>query len=215
VRRSSYLLLAGFGLGLGAMAIVVAVIQLTLDREIIQVLLVFAGMFATAGVTAFASLFDDGSGLKPQVIFDEEATRLTLEAVPITYERVEEPGSARMTAWEPTSADLLIQDRSLALAKLRIDLERELRRIAQSSNAKVAPAPALSRMTQELEAKGLIPPPIASAIRDVLPACNLAIHGAEVSMETAQAVLGVGADVLAALRAVPDGKKDPVQQTAP
>jgi hypothetical protein len=192
------LLALGSAFVVGTIAIVAIVIFMHLPNGIAEVLLVFAGMFAIGALTAFGHLMEDQVQSKTELQFDEDATRTTLESVELAHR--EEPA---LPAWEPTVGDLLVQDTSLALAKLRIDLEHELRRIAQSGKIASNTPANVTRLLRSLEAKGLIPTPLASVSRDLLSACYKAVHGADVQMDVARSVLGVGTDVVSALKSLP------------
>jgi hypothetical protein len=51
-------------------------------------------------------------------------------------------------------------------------------------------------MVVELEKQELIKPPVASAIRDILPAANRAIHGEHVDVQTAVGLADLAQDVI-------------------
>lgn len=198
MRHQTFTLSLGLAFVLAAVGIVAAVALGRLPEAIIQVLLVFSGMFAMGAFHAFATYVEGRTFLRPDIEFNEAAVRVMLDDV--KFERVVEPSPT--PTWDPTTDDLLIQDASLAMAKLRIDLERELRRLAYKRSVPVTSPTSVSRLVKALEVEKIIPGSVASAIRDVLPACNQAVHGAEVTTEVAQSVLGVGNDVLATLKAI-------------
>lgn len=106
---------------------------------------------------------------------------------------------------EPTEEldviELTARDPQLGLAKLRMDIESEVRRIYGQR----VPNPArrglsLGPMTRELVANDALPPEIAAPLQDVATLANRAIHGEYVAQEAADEITLVGVRVLEALR---------------
>ena len=109
--------------------------------------------------------------------------------------------SRHIDTWEPTSDKLLVQDPSLALAKVRIDLEREIQRIAkQTGVVRQKQLLDFRRTLDLLEKEHLLPQPVFAAIKDILPICNAAVHGQDVSMQTALRVVEIAAEVMQLLQ---------------
>jgi len=102
---------------------------------------------------------------------------------------------------EITSADLVGHDNSLALAKLRLDLEQALRELAlgQGVQTKINGTGA-RKMAELLAERGILPPELVGPIRQIMDVCNQAIHGYEVSNELAESVVSVGDELLIRLR---------------
>lgn len=97
-------------------------------------------------------------------------------------------------------------DNSLALAKLRIDLERELRRLAREADASLPDRPVgILRLAQELVNMQVLPENLVYPLKDVAALCNRAVHGYDVSDQQATAVLEVGERLIQAFRAL-DGR---------
>lgn len=90
-------------------------------------------------------------------------------------------------------------DHILALAKLRIELEKSLNKLYQlnnfgnKSNRRQLP---LGRLVYELTNKDIISQDIAASIRDVTSICNRAIHGEDVRVDDAMSIIDIGASLL-------------------
>jgi hypothetical protein len=137
-----------------------------------------------------------------------EAQRLRLQAVelPTTPEADREPAKP---SDELGVIELTQRDPPLGLAKLRMDLEREIRRIYQQR----VPAPAkrglsLGMMTRELVREDALPHEVAAPLQDVLGLANRAVHGQYVQREAAEEIAEVGVRVLEALEVLEDRPAD-------
>lgn len=86
----------------------------------------------------------------------------------------------------------------MALVKVRIDLERTLRQLAQKHGI-FDGGPALGPMLQRLAAVRGLPPSVAD-LGGTLRALNAAAHGADVSADAAAAALDAGTRLLDGLR---------------
>lgn len=91
------------------------------------------------------------------------------------------------------------RDANMVLAGLRIELERQLRGIAESNDVKRKRA-RLSGIVHELATREIIRQEEASAIADLLPLLNKAVHGARVDRASAEWALRFGPPLLDALR---------------
>ena len=184
------------------LVIALADIHVEFNRELLQALMIVVGMLMTATVS-FILRHLDGLPVTPliQISFNESKTRAVLdEAINADYQDVV-GGQKKSESWDLSEEELLDQDPTLALAKLRIDIERELRKIAFNSGIDVdARSTSIGFLISMLTKRGLLGPAVASAINDVLPACNEAIHGGQVTLQVARSVLGVGKDLVTLLR---------------
>lgn len=91
-------------------------------------------------------------------------------------------------------------DPLIALAALRIELEKRLRQLANVSGVKIADRPGSIRMlAQELGSSGVITRDEASALADMAGTLNRAVHAQPVSQASADWVFSVGSGVLASL----------------
>lgn len=113
------------------------------------------------------------------------------------------PGADRATEQpedELGVIELTERDPPLGLAKLRMDLERETRRIYQQRVSRPAVRGlALGMMVRELVREEALPREIAAPLQDVLGLANRAIHGEYVQREAAEEIAEVGVRVLEAL----------------
>jgi len=103
-------------------------------------------------------------------------------------------------------SELTKRDPQLGLAKLRMDIESEVRRIYGQR----VPNPArkglsLGPMTRELIQHDALPPEIAAPLQDVSALANRAIHGEYVAQESAEEIALIGVRVLEALRGLKTG----------
>ena len=91
-------------------------------------------------------------------------------------------------------------DPNLALVALRIDIERKLRdKFLKGNDVKNGRHISLNRVIDDLASEGFIDLEIASVIRDMLPAMNMAAHGHDVPKSTRTWIQQNGQRLLAAL----------------
>lgn len=101
----------------------------------------------------------------------------------------------------PTVMELIERDPRLGLAKLRIDLEQEVRRIYAASVPGAAKRGlSLGMMIRELLREDVLPPDVAGPLQEVNDIGNRAVHGEYIQTEIAEEVANVGLRVLTALR---------------
>jgi hypothetical protein len=147
-------------------------------------------------------------------IGEREARKLTAQAagLPATRELIG-PAAAAIATDELTINELIMRDPNLALAKLRLEIEQELRRLYYEGGGPVSGVTRvvpIRRMIQELERRQILPPGLASPLDDVVSIANRAVHGASVDREAAREIADVGERVLAALRSIPTPGVDPI-----
>lgn len=96
---------------------------------------------------------------------------------------------------------LVDSDSVLALAKLRIELEKVLRRVASvTANQTQSDRPtSLGLMVQQLVNQELIIPDMAKALREVIAICNRAVHGETITESDARVIIELGTDLLEGL----------------
>jgi hypothetical protein len=188
----------------GVVAGVVALSLGVVPREIANVIMFFVGLFGMAAVTTLQRLVDRPGPLV-QITFNEASIRQKLSDLRrdmpddvIEAEVVEE----RRNTWSKWESELLGKDNTLALAKLRIDLESELRKIAHNVGIDdYATRASVRSLANALAQRNDIPVGYLSVLEDILPTLNTAIHGGKVSTETAASILRAGRDLLSMLRA--------------
>jgi hypothetical protein len=171
-------------------------------QEISQLLIVISGMTTMAAFTAFQRLMEGEGQRIPSTTFNE-----TFLSRSIGESKIEHPPAEPISLppWDLSASQLVGIDNALALARLRMDIERELRRIAHESHIDVStrPAGAIS-FARELARKGIIPTTLLTPVQEVVTICSRAIHGQDdVPNELALSVLRVGGQLLEELRPLP------------
>jgi hypothetical protein len=196
---TNLLLLVVVGVG----ALLFAAVRLELAIELLYVAMLLLGMLAMAALSIVQKLIEPSTGTTMvQINFNEARTRESLREV-VDAEVVEVRDRMRFTEapWEPSPEALLSADPALALAKLRIDLERELRRLVYEHKLDIDPQRAsIGRLIEVLLREDIVPPQAVAALQDILPPMNEAVHGGQVEQSVANSVVAIGADVLALLR---------------
>lgn len=134
-----------------------------------------------------------------------DAQRLRLQAGELPAGEPQEAYAAAQPSDELGVIELTERDPPLGLAKLRMDLERETRRIYQQR----LPHPAkrglaLGMMVRELVSKEVLPQEIAAPLQDVMGLANRAVHGEYVQREAAEEIAEIGVRVLGALEDLGD-----------
>lgn len=190
--------------------LVVAGLTIVALRDMIpaiaNILMLLVGLFAMASISAFHRIIEISKD-RPvvNITFNEQIVSSQLDTA---AERVKpESIDAKIIQtyqepWEVQAEDLLGQDNSLALAKLRIDIEKELRQLANIAGIESSLSRyGLRNLAQELNKREILDRSLLSAIDDILPAVNQAIHGKEVSTDVAASILRLGNKLLNLLRA--------------
>lgn len=86
-------------------------------------------------------------------------------------------------------------DPVIALAKIRIELEKVLGRIARFNSVKVSGF-ALGALVNKLTNQEIISHDLGKTLREVIAICNRAMHGESISEEGAQTIVDVGVELL-------------------
>ncbi|WP_289355104.1 hypothetical protein [Paenibacillus sp. S-12] len=87
--------------------------------------------------------------------------------------------------------DLAEHDHILALAKVRIELEKLVNKLYGFSNPGTSKLP-LGRLIYELSSQGVLPEKILSPLKEVISLCNRAIHSEEVRKPDAISIIDMG-----------------------
>ena len=202
--RAAYSLAVGGFLSLLTAGLLFLVAQDRMTTEVNQVLVLISGMTTVAALTAFQQSVENSTSPSfVRVPFDEVLVSKSLsegftalDTSPIEDEKVE--------PWDLSLGQLVGLDNSLALAKLRIELERELRHIAHNNQTDISSRPlGITRMAQELVSRKILPPTWLGPLKEITHVCNHAIHGeTEVPDDIAASVVSVGGQLLEQLRFV-------------
>jgi len=90
---------------------------------------------------------------------------------------------------------LAVSDPVIALAKIRIELEKVLGQLARFNSIKVSGS-ALGSLVNKLTNQEVVSHDLGKALREVIAICNRAIHGENISEEGAQTIVDVGVELL-------------------
>lgn len=193
-------------LGLIVCALIYVAARKVFEHDITNIIILIAGMLSAATLSNLSRIFDGQIYSNSAMInFDEARTRQVVDLIiDADFEVVNKNRNEKRDTWEPTTDTLLGQDPNLALAKLRIDLERELRRIASTQDVSLdARKISVAYLLESLARNEIIGRDVVSAIKEILPVCNSAIHGGNVKIDVAVKVLDIGADILRILSTYP------------
>lgn len=91
--------------------------------------------------------------------------------------------------------ELAKSDPVIALAKIRIELEKVLNRLAKFSGIEVK-RPVLGLLVRSLSNYEILTPNLAKSLSDVISICNRAIHGESISEDSANTIVSLGIDLL-------------------
>jgi hypothetical protein len=105
-------------------------------------------------------------------------------------------GSGRVK--KPIYQEIALEDPNLALAGLRIEIEKRLIEIAKSREIKVEKA-GISTLSRILKEQNVLTSQEYSVILDMVMLLNSAVHGAKVSDDAAKWALDTGSQILHAL----------------
>lgn len=205
--RSSLVLALAF---IGSAATLIYVIQKTdLIIGIVQLLVLLSGILVAGAVNAFQR-FTEGNFkvTRENLRVAEAAIRELRASVRQTRSTAAVPQLPR-AKWDLTSAQLLSADKSLALAKLRIELEKQLRRIASETDIDISTRPVgLVTILRELIGRDVLPRELEAPLRQVARVCNQAIHGTVVPDPVATRTVSLGSEIWEYLNGVhPSGSK--------
>lgn len=93
---------------------------------------------------------------------------------------------------------LLENDPNLALAKIRIEIEKRVRQLARAHDIGPEKEP-LGSLIRRLASKGILEPSAVRGLEAIVHYANMAVHGAEVERNVASWVLDEGVSVIAFL----------------
>lgn len=86
-------------------------------------------------------------------------------------------------------------DPVIALAKIRIELEKVLGQLSRFSSIK-ATGVSLGALINKLANQEVLRPDVGKSLREVIAVCNRAIHGEAISTEGAKTIIDVGVELL-------------------
>lgn len=178
-----------------------------------QVAMVLAGMTAMAAFTALQR-FLEGDQRSPffNISFNETfLTESLLKGQKESDIATLANGKKLLpppTPWDLKASQLVGSNNTLALASLRIDIEKELRRIAYEEGIDLSMRPVgITHLARELIAREILPENLFSPLQELMEICNKAIHGEEISGDVTAGVVRVGGQLLDQLRLLPPSSK--------
>jgi len=165
--------------------------------HITNLLIVVSGMVIFSAFSAFQRFLESREDTPViHISFNETILQNVLAEEPVKSAAKEPP-------WELSSAQLVGVDNVLAAAKLRMELESELRRIAFEYGIKLERRLfSLAQLIDQLVEREVLSPPVQAALRDIIPICNRAMHGESLTNEDAVRVVRVGNQLLDVLRSI-------------
>ena len=132
--RAVYSLAVGGFLTLLTAGLLFLVAQDSIASEVDQVLVLIAGMTTVAALTAFQQSVENSTASSfVHISFNELNVSRILSEGPKATDSSPVDGERRVEPWDLSLGQLVGSDNSLALAKLRMELERELRHIAYNN----------------------------------------------------------------------------------
>lgn len=190
-------------------ALLVLVERAEVLSDVTQVVMIVSGMTAMGALAAFQRFIesDKGSPLVHITFNEMLLSRSIFEGLPkfeAAPSGVEQGQPISLSPWDLSAGQLVGADNALALARLRMDVEHELRRIAHEAqiDLSVRPVGAIG-LARELVSREALPGTFLEALQEIMMVCNRGIHGAEVPDEVAAAVVRVGGQLLERLRLLP------------
>ncbi|WP_156652627.1 hypothetical protein [Methylobacterium sp. Leaf86] len=186
-------------------AVIIYVISLkSIGNGIDGVLVLVLGMISASVFSALSKYYDRSLATNREPLrFDDSYTKIAVEQIIDADFKDVRQAEGNDLRFGETPYDLLIsQDPVLALAKLRIDLEREVRRAASENGMNLdSQKISLRTLIGVLSSKKVIDTRIVTALEDIIKVCNSAIHGAGVTAEIASNITDIGTDLLRILKA--------------
>ena len=202
--RAVYSLVVGGFLALLTGGLLFLAAQDGIVSEIDQVLVLISGMTTIAALTAFQqSVENSTSPSLVHVSFNEVLVSQSLSEGLKSTDKPPVDGETVVEPWDLSLGQLVGSDNSLALAKLRMELEQELRRIAYNNQTDISARPlGVTGIARELVSREILPPTWLGPLKEITHVCNHAVHGTEVPDDIAASVVRVGGQLLEQLRSV-------------
>jgi hypothetical protein len=164
---------------------------------ITTLLIVVSGMMIFSALSAFQRFLESREDTPViHISFNETILKNVLAEEPVKP-AVQEP------PWEISSAQLVGVDNVLAAAKLRMELESELRRIAFAYGITFEKRLfSFNQLIDQLVEREVLTLPVQAALRDIISICSRAVHGESLTNEDAVRVVRVGNQLLDVLRSI-------------
>jgi hypothetical protein len=216
--RSLDILTVGVLLALLTAALLALAKLAEVPSGVTQVVMIISGIAAMGALTAFQRFIesDKGSPLVHITFNEMFLSRIISEGLPkfeAAPAETEQGQAVSPSPWDLSAGQLIGTDNALALARLRMDVERELRRIAYEAQIDLSIRPVgVTGLTRELVNREILPGTFLEALQEIVKVCNRGIHGEEVPGDIAAAVVRVGGQLLERLRLLPRHSKQRQQR---
>ena len=196
--RSSLLIATLF---LAFAAAVLYIVQIsTVASGILQLLILVAGTLVAGSVTAFQKFLEGNLKVARE---NFRVGEIAIRELRASAKQPRENPQLQRAPWDITSAQLLSTDKSLALAKIRIELEKQLRRIAAEAGIDITTRPVgLTTILRELVNREILSRELEIPVLQVSRVCNQAIHGAVVPDNVAARTVSLGSEIWEYLQGV-------------
>jgi hypothetical protein len=100
---------------------------------------------------------------------------------------------------KPLLKQFFEQDPNLALAGLRIEIEKRLTTLGKRRKVQLSSLTGISKMIQVLKEQKALNPELAASLSEIVGVGNRAIHGADIESSVAKRALAVGEELLSVL----------------
>jgi hypothetical protein len=157
--------------------------------------------FLIAGAVQRVLLGNYGFSIGPLTIPEITAEEFR-EAADSTLANMTVDADASPVEPAPESTWETVSDPNLALAGWRIDVERELRRIAEEFHIPSPQGRSAGQLLTSLSRAGAIEPAIVPGLRELIGLANQGVHGASVDSSVVNVLRDEGSRVLQYLRSV-------------
>ena len=189
-------------------AFLTAVNYSSVQSQVGQALAILSGMTAMGAITYFQRYVEKNGSLHTEHIsFNESFLTASIseafKGIASEFELKEQDRFARPT-WDLTPGQLVGTDNALALARLRIELEGELRRMALEARIHLSKGSlGIADLTRELVTSKVLPAEFLEPLREIYDVCSKGIHGTEIPDDLAASVTRVGSQLIERLRLLP------------
>ncbi|MDM8546809.1 hypothetical protein QUF61_09980 [Candidatus Venteria ishoeyi] len=107
----------------------------------------------------------------------------------------EEESRPEIYAATDSIRELAESDPVIALAKIRIELEKVLKKLVRVSGIEIK-RPTIGMLVRSLSSHEIVSPNMGKSLSEVISICNRAIHGEAISEDSANTIVSLGIDLL-------------------
>ena len=208
-RDNRLLLVTGLGLATLVIAAIAFISKFSLTAELLHVIMLLLGMISVEAINLIISSSETRMKKSFAITFNEDFASARIKNVQgrvIDVEVINSPIERWQHRGGISPATLVGCDNNLALAKLRMDLDEALLECASLHNIEGAYELHANQLFDQMVSRGVFTRELFSVWREVVSACNKAIHGGSVDDNTARSLIRVGYQLMAAFFVT--GKKE-------